>query len=175
MRGRLPFIIIGALILIVVLTAQKGGAQAVGLAGRRLSEKELNQLSRQWANIQGNLEPEEIKAIIMIESSGFVEAVNPNDPSFGLMQVTRLIGKAFGGITEDKQLFDVQTNLKAGTGFLSELKQKYAVRFPLSDPKNGWVQMYNTGEPLFLNKGVRNVSYQEKFVAFTARFRPDFF
>lgn len=141
---------------------------------RRLTNAELNEVSRRWAKIQGNLRPEEIKAIIMVESAGDPQAVNPADPSWGLMQVTALIGRAFAGDGTQAGLLQPEINLKAGTGFLSDLKRKYETRFPLSDPNNGWVQMYNIGEPKFLSRGIRNPPYQAKFQKFVDRFRSEF-
>lgn len=142
-----------------------------GLKGQRLTDRELDFLSIKWARTYSILKPAEIKAIIMVESSGYVQAENPADPSWGLMQVTALIGNFYGDGGTKEHLFNIESNLKAGAGFLADLKGKYAARYPLSDPRNGWVQMYNTGEPKFLSRGVRVPEYQAKFMEFLAQFR----
>ena len=90
----------------------------------------VDSLIHKWATRVANLSFAEIKAIVWVESSGNPNAMNPSDPSWGLMQVTPLIGRAFAGITKNEQLLNPDTNLKAGTGFLSELKRQYESRFP---------------------------------------------
>ena len=131
-----------------------------------------NSLCLEFANNSGVLLPEEIKAIIMIESSGNPNSQNPNDPSYGLMGVTVPIGKEFSSIQTATDLFDPNINIEAGSGLLAYLKTKYAVRFPL-DGVGGWVQMYNLGEPKFM-AGERVPNYEEKFSKYIAQYAADF-
>lgn len=126
--------------------------------------KDIDILCEKYSKIYPVLRPAEIKAIIKNESNFNEKAVNPNDPSWGLMQVTEYIGKKFAGIRDYTELYDPDTNVKAGAGFLAYLKEEYSARFPLSDPNNGWIQMYNIGEPHFLNKHYRNDIYQANFM-----------
>ncbi len=164
-----PIVIILILGIMILLLTPQVRASVIGYNIGRWDE-----LCKKWAQIRGNLKPEEVKAIIMSESSGNEKAVNPSDPSYGLMGVTPLIGKAFAQAGTKEELFVPETNIKAGSGFLSELKTKYAKAYPLTDPKNGWVQMYNTGEPKFLKKGVRSPEYQAKFIRYRDKFKEDF-
>jgi hypothetical protein len=94
-----------------------------------------------------------------------VLAENPADPSWGLMQVTRLIGNFYGDGGTKEHLLKIDNNLKAGAGFLADLKKKYASRFP----NHQWVQMYNLGEPKFL-RGARVPEYQARFLRFLAQY-----
>lgn len=111
------------------------------------------------------LDPNEILAIVWEESSGDPNSENPSDPSYGLMGVELPIGKQFSrSVATAADLFVPENNVEAGSGFLAYLKLRYATRFPLTDPQNGWVQIYNVGEPKFL-AGRRNTAYQAKFVA----------
>ncbi len=148
--------------------AAKGGI--VSSANPQLDQ--WNSLCLQNATASQTLLPEEIKAIIAIESSGNPDSQNPNDPSYGLMGVTMYIGREFGGVSTSSDLFDPATNVQAGSGFLDYLKAKYADRFPLNT-SDGWVQMYNLGEPRFL-AGERVPSYLSKFNSFISQFSGDF-
>ena len=53
----------------------------------------------------------EILAIVWSESTGNPLAINPSDPSYGLMQLTMPIAEAFGGVTDKGQLFNAQLNI----------------------------------------------------------------
>jgi hypothetical protein len=124
-------------------------------------------ISDQWRTLAekfaiDGLTAEEILAVVMSESNGDAGAINPLDPSYGLMGVSLLIGGVYGQVTNAEQLYDPEINVRAGSWYLNFLKKKYAERFPL-DGVNGWVQIYNLGETKFL-KGVRHVGYEEAFV-----------
>jgi soluble lytic murein transglycosylase-like protein len=128
-------------------------------------------LATLWATARGNLEPAEILAIITEESSGNPKAMNPGDPSWGLMGVSLFIGKEYAGVANGTQLYDPTQNIKAGSGFLSYLKARYANTYPLKDdPPAGWIQAYNLGEPAFL-KGERVPGYEQAFLGHLAAFR----
>jgi len=104
-------------------------------------------LAEKYAQRHTVLEPEEVLAIIWSESSGNPNAVNLGDPSYGLMQVTMPIAKAFAGVTDKRQLYDPETNIAAGSAFLAHLKTTLAKDYPLTDPETAWVAAYNEGEP----------------------------
>lgn len=114
------------------------------------------QLAEKYATINSILDPEEIQAIIWNESSGNPNAQNPNDPSWGLMGVTAPIGKAYASITNNQQLFDPDTNVKAGSGYLAHLK----IRFGGDE---GWSESYNEGETHYGNGQHFNPSYATNF------------
>jgi len=104
-------------------------------------------LAEKHAQVHPILDPDEILAIIWSESYGNPNAVNMSDPSYGLMQVTMPIAKAFAGVTDVKELYDADTNVKAGSGFLAHLKITLANDYPLTDKETAWVAAYNEGEP----------------------------
>lgn len=114
-------------------------------------------LAQQAANVHPVLSPNEILSIIWSESSGLPGAVNPSDPSYGLMQITMPIAKAFGGVTDKQQLFNPQLNISIGSAFLAHLKETYQEHFPTT-----WVAGYNEGEGN-LTKGRPDPSYVAAF------------
>jgi membrane-bound lytic murein transglycosylase MltF len=95
---------------------------------------------------------QEIAAIIYTESSGNPKAVNPADPSYGLMQITMPIGRKYSAAQTPTDLMDPDTNVEAGSGFLAYLKTRYAITNPLTDPNCAWVAAYNEGEPNLWSK-----------------------
>lgn len=98
--------------------------------------------------------PAEILASIWTESWGNPKACNPKDPSAGLMGVELPIAKAYGhGITALDQLYDPETNVQCGTGFLADLKRKYSATHP------NWIVAYNEGEGNLL-KGIADDAYR---------------
>lgn len=101
-----------------------------------------------------------IKAFIRTESSFNPEAVNPGDPSAGLMQTTPPTASSFLGrpLTLD-DLKNPATSIEAGTRYIAHLIRRY----PLDDA----IQMYNTGEPRF-KKGLRVPDYLAKVKKYLA-------
>jgi hypothetical protein len=120
-----------------------------------------NGIARTWAIARGNLSFCEILATIVEESGGNPNAFNPGDPSFGLMGISDMIGEQYAQAMGDA-LYDPATNVKAGSGFLSYLKTRYAVKFPLGS-SSGWIQCYNEGETNFL-RGLRVQNYELIYV-----------
>lgn len=140
--------------------------------------------------LNGVLSIEEVFATIKEESFGNQFAVNPNDPSFGLMQVTERIARQFAGIETSparssnplicKQkpsygydtthaVFVPQNNVTAGAGFLAYLKNRYAKDHPLILPSgeinpNSWIAAYNCGEPNLL-RGFKDTGYVNSYIA----------
>ena len=125
---------------------------------------------RVWATERG-LDPSLIWGIVQTESGGDPNARNPSDPSAGLMQVTPLIGRAFANLSGTNaqvldQLLEPDVNLRAGTGFVLHLRNRYSAKFQLGE----WVQAYNVGETLF-DKGIRNDTYGNRVLKFAATWR----
>lgn len=101
-----------------------------------------------------------IKAIIRTESSFNAAAVNPADPSAGLMQTTPATASAMLGRTVTlEELKNPKTAITAGTKFISLLLRKY--------PHDDAIQMYNLGETRF-RKGKRAPDYLEKVLRYEA-------
>lgn len=114
-----------------------------------------NDLAQKYASINSILDPEEILAIIWNESSGNPNAFNPNDPSRGLMGVTDLIGTAYAS-SQGNALFDPETNIKAGSGYLAHLKSRFG-------NDEGWAESYNEGETNYSKGKHYNPSYATNF------------
>lgn len=119
-------------------------------------------LAEKWATEYGSITPFEILACITEESNGNPDAVNWNDPSYGLMSVELWLGKAYAGVADRIQLMDPDVNIKAGAGYLNYLKHRYAKDYPLGSTQGGWIQMNNLGETKFL-KGERVPGYESAF------------
>jgi soluble lytic murein transglycosylase-like protein len=110
------------------------------------------------------LEVAEPLSIIWSESDGNPQAVNLNDPSWGLMQLTASIARMYAGIASppvrlvtpgiaplwgydgNHIIFDPKTNVTGGCGFLARLKSEFSTDFPLTDPNCAWPAAYNEGE-----------------------------
>lgn len=114
-------------------------------------------LAAKYAALHPPLVPNEILAVIWSESTGNPDAVNPSDPSYGLMQITMPIAKAFGGITDSQQLFDPELNIMAGSSFVAHLKKMYSHHFPTT-----WIAGYNEGEGNLM-RGRPDLSYVAAF------------
>ncbi len=121
-------------------------------------------LAEKYAKVHPILDPDEVLAIIWSESYGNPNAVNLSDPSYGLMGVSLTIGVAFAGVKLPSELYDPDTNVKAGSGFLAHLKIAHAAAFPLTDKECAWPAAYNEGEPN-LEKQRPDPAYVAAFVS----------
>ena len=117
--------------------------------------------AQKWSALHPPVLTNEILAIICCESSGNPNAFNPNDPSRGLMQIEPPIAKAFGGVTDQDQLFNPELNIMIGSSFLAHLKATYSDHFP------NWVTGYNQGETN-LRKGYPDQDYWDAFNKYLA-------
>lgn len=104
-----------------------------------------------------------IKAIIRTESTFDPGAVNPADPSAGLMQVTPKTASAMlGRPVTIEELKRPEVSITAGTKFLGYLLERY----PLEDA----IQMYNLGETKF-RKGSRVPEYLARVKKYLAYYQ----
>ena len=78
-----------------------------------------------------------IKAIISHESAWNPNAVNPSDPSYGLMQLNAHYWKNPDG----SPILDPTTNINVGTGFLGQLIKQYG-------DLSSVISAYNAGHPI---------------------------
>ena len=111
------------------------------------------------------LDPDLAKAVIQKESSWDPDAINPDDPSYGIMQVTVPIGIAYGIISsadEYRELLKPEKGMRAGCRFLAYLVRTY--------PLDSAIQMYNLGETKF-RKGIRVPDYLAKVKEYYNEFR----
>lgn len=158
-----PVAIAGAIAVIAFFAM---AATALASEGNKMIPDAVNQwsdLANKYAQTYSILDPEEILAVIWTESTGNPNGQNPNDPSWGLMGVTALIAEAYGGFSSVDTSWhtDADKNVKAGAGFLADLKNKYSADYP------GWVAAYNEGEGN-LQRGIRDQAYVNTFNAHLA-------
>lgn len=91
-------------------------------------------------------------AIIRQESNFRADALNPSDPSAGLMQTTPATASAMlGRVVTLENLKDPATAITAGVKYLAHLIHRY-------HDMDAVIQMYNLGETKY-NKGYRVPSY----------------
>jgi len=106
-----------------------------------------------------------IRAIIKVESDYNPYAVNPSDPSYGLMQVTPILAETYGYCrdhvnpteAEIAMIMRPELNVMIGTKFLGELTSRHSLEES--------IQMYNVGEAGF-NAGRRSPDYLEKVMRY---------
>lgn len=111
-----------------------------------------------------------VMAVIKVESGGNSKAINLDDPSFGLMQITPILAQTYGYITNYKNptqndiavMMNVNNNSEIGCRFLSYLIKKY--------PKETAIQMYNLGETAYL-AGKRSSEYLRKVIHWEDTYR----
>lgn len=155
-----PVMIAGA-VAVLAFFAMAAPALAENLGSDSVIPQAVSQwtdLANKWAQNYSILDPEEILAIIWSESTGNPNAENPGDPSWGLMGVTALIAQAYGGFPSSDTSWhnDPDKNVKAGAGFLADLKNKYSSDYP------AWVAAYNEGETN-LTRGYKDQAYVDAF------------
>ena len=99
----------------------------------------LDSLYKQFGALN-NIDPKLIKAIAIVESNENPNAIGDDGKSFGLMQVSEVVGASYGLNKED--LMIPTFNIQAGSGFLAQMIKKYGLE--------GGIQAYNLGETKFL-------------------------
>ncbi len=83
-----------------------------------------------------------IRAVIATESSWDPDAINPADPSYGLMQITAPTARGLGFTGRiPADLMDPETNIEVGTQLLAELRGRYGDNFA------DIYSAYNSGDP----------------------------
>jgi soluble lytic murein transglycosylase-like protein len=157
-----PVMIVGAL-AVIAFFAMAANALGKDIKLTATIPKNVSRwadLANQYASTYSILDPEEILAVIWTESTGNPNAENPGDPSWGLMGVTANIAHFYGGFAFDDTSWhdDPDKNVKAGAGFLADLKNKYSDRFT----SNAWVAGYNEGETNLL-RGLKDQAYVDTF------------
>lgn len=85
------------------------------------------------------LPPALVAAVIHRESSGNARAFNPNDPSYGLMQLLLPTAQQMGYRGTVQGLYDPETNIALGTAYLGWQLKRYRGDIPSA------VAAYNAG------------------------------
>lgn len=149
------FLVLGVLILAAGLKAQNKTDNPLAV------ENDMNDILEsisKWSRVFG-VDPALVKAVIRVESNFNPKAVNPSDPSYGLMQITPMLAQDFGFVKDYKnttqaeilKIMEIDTNIYIGTRQLSSLLGRHTF--------NEAVQMYNVGERGYLELGRRASSY----------------
>ena len=158
-------LLMGALLLLV-----KKAETATKTISATVASSETIDSMISYAAAKYGVETALVRAVAMTESSLNPNAVNPMDPSYGLMQVMPILAEDFGIVkdwhnptpAEIAMIKDPQTNLRIGAWHLKRLLAKYPL--PVA------IQMYNVGEAGY-NKGRRNEDYLNKVLGYYNDFR----
>jgi len=113
-------------------------------------KKGYDEIYRRWGELR-QLDWRLIKAVAIVESSERAEVIGDDGRSFGLMQVSKVVGASYGMTVED--LLDPNLNVQVGSGFLAEMINRYGLE--------GGIQAYNLGETKY-RKGLRSPNYLSK-------------
>ena len=168
-----PFLVIGGVLALLLLIAKKAeGGTYIDFTGPSPEPKPVSSIDSMitYAANQYHVDAALVKAVAMTESSLNPNAVNPSDPSYGLMQVMPILAEDFGIVkdyhnptdAEIAMIREPQTNLRIGAWFLSKLLAKYNVETS--------IEMYNVGEHGWL-EGRRNPAYVAKVKGYYDEFR----
>lgn len=111
-----------------------------------------------------------VKAVAKVESNFNPRAMNPADPSYGLMAITPILAQDFNLVkdyrypssAEIERLYDLDNNLYVGCSQLAHLTR---IR-----PFDTAVQMYNVGQTGYMN-GARNYDYLNKVRSYYEKYR----
>ena len=145
------------------------GTQAAGQGGTSTGTSEWRSIVIDCSKRYG-VEEALIMAHIQVESSGNPEAVNPSDPSYGLMGITPILAEDFGYIPDHTRVIasDIEkikrpsVNIECGTRFIAKLHSKYDF--------DTATQMYNCGEQGYKN-GVRVPTYLSRVKRYYNEYR----
>jgi soluble lytic murein transglycosylase-like protein len=159
----MALIIVGFIVVLGIMTlSEKAQASTPSF--------DLRARVKYWADLRG-LNPAHVWGVVMQESGGNPTVKNPDDPSSGLMGVTPLIGKYYGGLSGTdafvlERLLEVETNLKAGTGFMKHLQARYGASMAFQE----WIQAYNCGETNF-DRGFRVPKYGSGVASYAGQWK----
>lgn len=117
-------------------------------------EKKINKITSRRAFYEKNselIDPELVKAIIAVESSGNPNAYNTATGAVGLMQITPVVYKKVCGLTKT-EAFEPEKNIGCASLFLSHLLNRYGGNLEKA------LLFYNNGYV------VRNKKYYKKVI-----------
>jgi len=118
-----------------------------------------------------SVDPALIRAFIKVESDFNPNAVNPSDPSYGLMQIMPILAEDYGIVRDWRNVTEAEiamirvpsTNIRIGAWHISRLLNKYVFEEA--------VQMYNVGETGYKN-GKRAADYLAKISRWYNEYKP---
>jgi len=161
----------GVIALLFIFFSKAAGTEYTGVPFPGLlpmkKPRTLNELIVEKSN-EFKIPAALIKAIIKQESNFNINAKNPSDPSYGLMQIMPSVAYDAGLIpSPDKndltaddisKMMNVESNLYAGCKLLKSLLSRHDL--PIA------VEMYNVGETGYRDKGYRNGVYRTSVMAY---------
>jgi soluble lytic murein transglycosylase-like protein len=162
-------IIIGALLGMTLLLVKKAEAETVTTTTPHDPES-VDAIIIENAK-RYSIDAALIRAVIRQESNFDAEAVNPSDPSYGLMQITPILAEDYGLVKDWHNPTEAEiamikipsTNVRIGSWFLSKLLSKYTMDMA--------IQMFNLGESGY-NSGYRAPEYLAKVKGYYNEYKP---
>ena len=166
----LSAVVLGVILLGVALLALRkplyAGTPTEASKGVVVDESTIERLIKAKAS-KWNVDPAMIKAFCKIESDFNPNAVNPKDPSYGIMQIMPICGQDYGYVrnwrdvtqAEIDKLMDLETNLEIGTRHFANILSRYRLTYGL----DACVQMYNVGVNGYINLNRRNSVYLSRW------------
>jgi soluble lytic murein transglycosylase-like protein len=156
-----PFLLMGILALSIF--------GIVGLSGGSVNRKIKSPPNQEIADkingysIMMGIPASLVYGVVQAESDWQIDAENPADPSYGLMQITRPVFEDYGyqGLTVD-QMKDPDLNLRVGIRYLANLIRRNGTV--------GGIQSYNVGEFGFRKFNHRNPVYLERVLRFAREY-----
>jgi len=165
-------ILILGLVLGIFVMVKAAGAAPASASGESVQVgKYPYEAEIRASGASNNIDPDLIAAVISWEqrsaTSWDPRSTNPNDPSYGLGQVTPWIAVRFGVIGSEAdfaQLYIPEKNIEAASRFLKWLlnNEKYAL--------GPAIQMYNEGETNY-SDGYRVQGYEDGVMGYYSKFR----
>jgi len=152
--------------IIIIGLGLLGAKKALAYIPRDYSKTEIILLTKKWGLIYG-IDSLIIEAVIQVESNYNPKAVNPADPSYGLMQILhrengwstaeallKQLGKSIPENLEEMKeyLFNPNNNIELGGFYIKTILNKYGFDN---------IDIYNIGETSY-SRGYRNIDYKNK-------------
>lgn len=155
----ITLIVVGSVLLFILLAPKKLSATARKTTITKDPDSIDSIISENAKRY--SVDPALIKAIIRQESNFNPNAVNPSDPSYGLMQIMPILAEDYGVVRDYHNPTQAEiamikvpaTNVRIGTWFLSKLLNEFTL--------DEAIQMYNVGRAGYLS-GRRAPDYLSK-------------
>ena len=133
-----------------------------------LSKGEILDIVRRAVAAYSWMVPADVMAVIETESQFNVRAINPADPSYGLMQIMLPTAKDMGHSGSFVALMDPETNIRIGAKYLDWIRRYLAERFGRAPTRSEIFGAYNAGIGN-VAKGYVPVRYVDKVLTARAK------
>jgi soluble lytic murein transglycosylase-like protein len=112
---RWEFFLIGLILLLIFYFKKE--IYETGVTVYEYMKSLYDDLFKKWGELRG-LDWKLLRAFATVESDLKETAIGDNGRSIGLMQVQLIIGQAYAGVSDLKELYDPDKNIEAGSGFI---------------------------------------------------------